>query len=152
MHIWYNLLQSTQLLLLSIQCPRYKSRGHLLVPQNVLPRKPRTKSAHWRGRVQAYRPPIQDEVKDQRQHPQSSVPQSLAWDTLPGGGERCAAQFGLPGWLSSPRTLCSLGIVVILLMMDRSNLTLIFWQTADQAQGTPPPTPTEHWPHVTTPA
>ena len=41
---------------------QYESGRHLWAPQNLPPRKPRTKSAHRQERVRADRPPIQDEA------------------------------------------------------------------------------------------
>ena len=46
MHCWYNLLQSTQLLLLFIQCPRNKSRGGIYWSRKMCPRESHVQSQH----------------------------------------------------------------------------------------------------------
>ena len=46
MHIWYNSLQSTQLSLLSVQCPRSKSRGGTYWSCRICPHESHAQSRH----------------------------------------------------------------------------------------------------------
>ena len=61
-HIWYNLLQSTQLLLLSIQCLHNKSWEELMGRAEPALARATCKVSTPAGSVLEDRPPIQDEA------------------------------------------------------------------------------------------